>query len=156
MVWTYSSIAIGSILCGLLAQRLKSQKIALLIFHAITLLGFGLILFSPAILPTGYYWRCALTGLGIGYWANMVMNASEQWGTNVRGTVTIAVPNFVRLLLFPISSLFLMLRPKLGYISAAAIIGFTCSGLAITSILILRDGFQRDLNFEENIGPSHS
>jgi putative MFS transporter len=153
LVWTYSSIAVGSIICGWVAQQFRSQKIALLIFHGITLAGFGLILFWPAATPVGYYWRCALTGLGIGYWANMVMNASEQWGTNVRGTVTIAVPNFVRLMLFPISAIFLMLRPRFGYIPAAAIVGIACSALAIASVLILKDGFRRNLMFEEAIGP---
>jgi putative MFS transporter len=152
LVWTYTSIAIGDILCGLLAQALRSRKTALLIFQFITLIGFCLILFVQAASPAGYYWRCALTGLGIGYWANMVTNASEQWGTNVRGTVTIAVPNFVRLLLFPISSLFLWLRPSAGYIPAAATVGFACSALAIISILCLSDGFHRDLNFVEPIG----
>lgn len=149
LVWTYTSIAIGDILCGLLAQALRSRKIALLVFQFITLIGFSLILFMPSAEPTGYYWRCALTGLGIGYWANMVTNASEQWGTNVRGTVTIAVPNFVRLLLFPISSLFLLLRPHFGFLPAAAIVGVGCSGIAITSILSLSDGFHKDLNFSE-------
>jgi MFS transporter, putative metabolite:H+ symporter len=153
LVWTYSSIAIGCILCGWLAQYFKSQRIALLVFHAVTLVGFSMILFVPATQPSGYYWRCSLTGLGIGYWANMVSNASEQWGTNVRGTVTIAVPNFVRVLLILINPLFLMLRPYFGYIPAAAIIGFVCSGLAIISILVLQDGFRRDLNFVEDIGP---
>jgi MFS family permease len=152
LVWTYTSIAIGDILCGVLAQALQSRKIALLLFQVITLTGFSLILFVPATEPSGYYWRCALTGLGIGYWANMVTNASEQWGTNVRGTVTIAVPNFVRLLLFPISSLFLLLRPIAGYIPAAAMVGAGCSVLAITSILCLSDGFHKDLNFVEPLG----
>jgi hypothetical protein len=151
LVWTYTSIAIGDILCGLLAQTIKSRKVALLIFQVITLAGFSLILFMPAVEPSGYYWRCALTGLGIGYWANMVTNASEQWGTNVRGTVTIAVPNFVRLLLFPISSLFLLLSPHLGFIPAAAVVGVGCSTVAIASILALSDGFHKDLNFSEPI-----
>ena len=151
LVWTYTSIAIGDILCGLLAQTLRSRKIALLLFQFVTLIGFSLILFVPATDPVGYYWRCGLTGLGIGYWANMVTNASEQWGTNVRGTVTIAVPNLVRFLLFPISSLFLLLRPLAGFIPAAAIVGAGCSTLAIISILCLADGFDRDLNFVEPI-----
>jgi putative MFS transporter len=151
LVWTYTSIAVGDIFCGLLAQALRSRKAALVVFQVITLIGFSLILFVPAASPMGYYWRCALTGLGIGYWANMVTNASEQWGTNVRGTVTIAVPNFVRLLLFPISSMFLLLRPHFGYISAAAMVGVGCSVLAILSILLLSDGFSRDLNFAEPI-----
>jgi putative MFS transporter len=151
LIWTYSSIAVGGIACGLFAQQVRSRKVALLVFHLITLGGFASLLFLPAVTPLGYYVRCAVTGLGIGYWANMVTNAAEQWGTNVRGTVTIAVPNVVRLLLFPISLGFAYLKPGSGYIASAAIVGFVCSAAAIGSVIVLQDGFHRNLDFVEDL-----
>lgn len=151
LVWTYTAIALGDLLCGILAQRLASRKAALIIFQMITLLGFLLILFIPPADPFGYYWRCGLTGLGIGYWANMVTNASEQWGTNVRGTVTIAVPNLVRLLLFPISYAFTFLKPHMGFIPDAAAVGLACSALSLISIVSLKEGFGRNLDFSESL-----
>jgi MFS transporter, putative metabolite:H+ symporter len=151
LVWTYTSISLGGLGCGAVALLLRSRRNALLLFHAITAVGFGLILFYPASTPDGYYWRCALAGFGVGYWANMVTNAAEQWGLNLRGTITISVPNFVRLLLFPIYSSFLLLRNAFGFTSSAAIVGFVCSALAIISVLSMPDGFCRNLKFTENL-----
>jgi putative MFS transporter len=151
LIWTYISISIGGLGCGLVTLLMGSRKNALLLFHGITFVGFSLIIFYPASTPLGYYWRCALTGFGIGYWANMVTNAAEQWGTNLRGTITISVPNFVRLLLFPIYSVFLILKNSFGFTSSAAIVGFACSALAIISLLLMPDGYRRSLKFTENL-----
>jgi MFS family permease len=149
--WTYISIAIGDIACGLLSQWIRSRRKSILIFHAITVIGFCSVLFWPSATPLGYYLRCAFTGFGIGYWANMVTNASEQWGTNVRATATIVVPNAVRALLDPINRAFNRLVPHLGYIHSGALIGFVCSGAAIIALFLLKDGFSRDLDFVEDI-----
>jgi hypothetical protein len=153
LIWTYLSISIGDIFCGMLSQVVRSRKTALLVFHAITVIGIGAFLFQPPTTPDGFYVRCVVAGFGIGFWANMVTNAAEQFGTNVRATVTITVPTCVRLLLFPISAAFLSLRPLLGIIPAAAIVGFSASALAIVSLLWLKDGFSRDLDFNERLTP---
>ncbi len=81
----------------------------------------------------------------------MVTNAAEQFGTNVRATVTITVPNFVRFLLFPISAAFLALKPSVGIVPAAAVVGLTCSALATGAILLLKDSFTRDLDYNEQL-----
>jgi MFS family permease len=154
LVWTYGGVALGGLVCGAFAQLVRSRKAALLVFHGITFAGFASLLLVPASDPFGLYCRFAVTGVGIGYWANMVTNAAEQWGTNVRGTVTIAVPNFVRLLLVPISFLFGWLEPKLGFTSAAWIVGIVCSVTAVASLRQLKDGFHRDLDFVENLNPN--
>jgi MFS family permease len=156
LIWTYLSIAVGDILCGLLSQVLQSRKKALLVFHCVTALGICGFLFAPPETPDGFYARCVIAGLGIGFWANMVTNAAEQFGTNVRATVTITVPNFVRFLLFPISAAFLGMKPALGIIPSAAIVGLTCSAAAIISVLILKDGFSKDLDYNESLKTSGS
>jgi hypothetical protein len=35
-------------------------------------------------------------GFSVGYWVLFVTIAAEQFGTNIRATVTTTVPNFVR------------------------------------------------------------
>lgn len=148
LIWTYSSIALGDFLCGMLAQLCRSRKLALLIFHLITLSGIGLLVLTPPETPEAFYFRCSIAGLGVGLWANMVTNAAEQFGTDLRGTVTVVVPTAVRLLLFPISAAFLSLKPALGFVGSAALVGILSSLIAIAAVLFLRDGFSRDLNFE--------
>ncbi len=156
LIWMYLSVAVGDIFCGGLSQWIQSRKNAILIFHGIGALALCGFLFTPPVTPQGFYWRCVLAGFGGGYWANMVINAAEQFGTNVRATVTITVPNFVRFLLFPISAAFLALKPMTGIISAAAIVGLTCSVIAIGAILLLEDGFGRDLDYNERLSPQSS
>lgn len=92
---------------GGLSQLLRSRQKALLIFLGITAVGFATFFLLPPATPNGFYARCVLTGLGIGFWANMVTNAAEQFGTNVRATVTVTVPNLVRAIFVPISSAYL-------------------------------------------------
>jgi MFS transporter, putative metabolite:H+ symporter len=149
LIFTYLAIAAGDILCGYLSQIMSSRKKALLIFHGVTVLGICSFLFFPPVTPNGFYLRCVISGLGIGYWANMVTNVAEQFGTDVRATATITVPNFVRFLLFPISSAFLYLKPVNGVINAAAIVGLTSSAIAIGAVLLLKDNFSRDLDYTE-------
>lgn len=151
LIWTYVSISIGDILCGALSQILRSRKKALLTFLAITSVGVGAFVLVPPSTPSGFYWRCVIAGLGIGFWANMVTNAAEQFGTNVRATVTITVPNFVRFLLFPISSAFLALRGPLGIVPAAAVVGIACCVIAMIATALLRDGFNQDLDYVETL-----
>ena len=151
LIWTYSCISVGDILCGLMSQLLHSRKKALLTFHMITLFGIIMLLVYPPKTPEGFYYRCALAGLGIGFWANMVTNAAEQFGTNIRATVAITVPNFVRLLLFPISAAFLQLKAPHGVVAAASIVGFICSGIAILATLALPDGFAVNMDYNEPI-----
>jgi len=151
LIWTYLSIAMGHIFCGFLSQLLRSRKKAILIFHGITMIAICTFLFTPPVTPAGFYFRCALAGIGLGYWANLVTNAAEQFGTNVRGTVTITAPNFIRFLLFPISAAFFAMRPSLGIIGAGAIVGLGSSVVAVIATLSLKDKFDRDLDYNEDV-----
>src|SRR5258706_12411982 len=45
---------------------------------------------------TMFYVILFLLGIAQGYWAVFITTASEQFGTNMRVTVTTTVPNFVR------------------------------------------------------------
>jgi MFS transporter, putative metabolite:H+ symporter len=153
LIWMYLSVALGDIACGALSQWIRSRKKAILIFHGFSIFALAGFLFLPPLTPNGFYLRCVIAGFCGGYWANMVINAAEQFGTNVRATVTITVPNFVRFLLFPISSAFLALKPFTGIVSAAAIVGVTCSLIAIAALLTLEDGFNRNLDYNEPLSP---
>ncbi|MFU8797909.1 MAG: MFS transporter, partial [Gammaproteobacteria bacterium] len=53
-------------------------------------------LFSYGKTPRYMYLMCGLIGFAGGYWALFVTMAAEQFGTNLRATVTTTAPNFVR------------------------------------------------------------
>jgi MFS transporter, putative metabolite:H+ symporter len=88
-------------------------------------------------------------GFFSGYWAIFVTVASEQFGTNIRATVTTTVPNFVRGSLVAVSAAFTALKPSQGIIVAAAIVGAGCFALSLLALSGLKETFGKDLDYLE-------
>ena len=92
-------------------------------------------------------------GFSCGYWATFVTIASEQFGTNIRATVTTTVPNFVRGSLIPITFLFERLVGKYGIISSARIMMAILVAIAFFSVNQLKESFGKDLDYLEDDRP---
>ncbi len=88
-------------------------------------------------------------GLSVGYWASFVTVASEQFGTNLRATVTTTAPNFVRGALIPTTLLFEFFVHKFNIITAASVMMVLVSGIAIFAVSQLKESFGKDLNYIE-------
>jgi riboflavin transporter FmnP len=92
-------------------------------------------------------------GLATGYWALFVTNASEQFGTNIRSTVTATVPNFVRGGVVPITLSFNALTnmelSSHANSVAALIVGAVCLLLAAWGTYNVEESFHKDLNYLE-------
>jgi hypothetical protein len=73
--------------------------------------------------------------------------ASEQFGTNLRATVTTTAPNFVRGALVPITALFQLLKAPLGVAGSAAAVGALCLVIAVGSLFFLEETFSKDLDY---------
>jgi putative MFS transporter len=86
----------------------------------------------------------------VGYWAVFVTVAAEQFGINLRATVTTAAPNLVRGAVTLIVPVFAVLKVQVGVLSAATIIVLICSVIALRSLSKLEDTFHRDLDFIED------
>jgi hypothetical protein len=78
-------------------------------------------------------------------------SASEQFGTNIRATVTTSAPNFVRGMVVVLSTLFSYLSNEvgMGFVGAASLIGTAVMALAIFSTLKTQDTFHKDLDYIE-------
>jgi len=98
-----------------------------------------------------FYTICVLLGLAIGYWAVFVTIAAENFGTNLRSTVTTTVPNFIRGSVVPITLLFGFLRSSMGMIYAALLVGVLTIIIAAISLYNLDETFGKDLNFLEEV-----
>ena len=98
---------------------------------------------------TGYYTRCGLLGVGIGLWAIINTNASEQFGTNLRATVTTTTPNFIRGLVIPLSAIFQFLKPTYGLVNSTALVTIPCVLIALIVLYFTTETFGRDLDFNE-------
>lgn len=149
IMFCYAGLAVGDLMSGLISQLIKSRKkvvFGFLIFNAIMV---AVYLLAP--LSTSFIFYSAITVLGfsVGYWAMFVTIASEQFGTNIRATVTTTAPNFVRGALVPVSTAFALLKLQVGIIHAALIIGAVTIAIAIWGTFGLDETFGRDLNFVE-------
>jgi hypothetical protein len=149
IIWSYAGLTVGGLLCNGLSQVIRRRKAALIIFHLLCVATILIYLYwTPADL-TGYYTRCFGLGVGVGFWALMVTNATEQFGTNLRATVTTAVPNLVRGAQIPISWAFIAARGHLGIIDGGAVVGVACVLIAIAAVALSRERFGRSLDFIE-------
>jgi len=150
-MYCYAGLSIGDLACGLLSQYLKSRKKAILLFlvlSTVTIVYF-LLLKNPSVQV--YYFNCLLVGIVGGYWAMFVTVASEQFGTNIRATVTTSVPNFVRgsVVLLILSFEALRGENNENVINAALIVGGVTMAISFFALFQLKDTFGKDLNYYE-------
>lgn len=149
VMFCYIGLAAGDFGSGALSQILKSRKRVLTGFLLLTTLLVGVyFLFAGQSLFT-FYAICLLLGFSAGYWAVFVTVASEQFGTNLRGTATTTAPNFVRGAVVPMSLCFQALKPALGVLGAAGAVGVVVLTLAFIALRSLDETYGKDLDFLE-------
>lgn len=149
ILYTYIGIAIGDIFAGLLAQLLKSRRLTLLLFQLLTVVSVSVYLSAKGITEEEFIWICLFMGFSVGYWANFVTIASEQFGTNIRSTVTTTVPNFVRFALVPITFIYEFFVKRYDIITSAYILIFMLTAISLFSLSRLQESFGKDLNYLE-------
>lgn len=149
IMFTYIGISLGDLFAGLLAQLTKSRKLAVFIFQALIIISSVWYLSSTGITQEKFHWLAFFMGLAVGYWATFVTIASEQFGTNLRATVTTTAPNFVRGALIPSTFLFEFFVRRFNIITAGFIMIFLLSAIAIFALTQLKESFNKDLNYLE-------
>lgn len=151
LIYFYVALTLFDAIAGIMSKWLRSRKKVLLFFLGLQLIAMLVYLFVPLASETDFYWRCGLLGASLGYWSVLVTNAAEQFGTNLRGTVSTSVPNWVRGISIPISMyLFKPLAAQWGIVAAGAIAGFFALALGLIAALLLKDQFENDADFVEN------
>jgi MFS transporter, putative metabolite:H+ symporter len=150
VLWCYFGLSSGDLLTGLLSQYFGTRKKIVLVFQVLTLCMILFYLLFPAATPTIFYGKCFLLGLSIGYWALFVTIGAEQFGTNLRATVTTTTPNFVRGAVPLITMSYLALKSQqYTTVTAALIVGVVCCVLAIAAVFPLEETFGKDLDYLE-------
>lgn len=152
VLWLYGGIVLGDLASGLISQFLKSRRRALALFLTGTGLGVMTILNLPAAWQTAgaYYMLCGVTGFFTGYWAIFLVTTAENFGTNLRATVTTMAPNLVRGGAILLSTSFAWLKPVMGVTPSLELLGALTIGGAIAAALSLRETFGTDLDYVEN------
>ncbi|WP_214226490.1 MFS transporter [Pedobacter sp. B4-66] len=149
VMFTYIGISLGDFLSGALSQVFKTRKKIVFIFVTLTFCTMLVYLLNTGWTATGFYTLCVFFGLFTGYWVVFVTIAAEQFGTNLRATVTTSVPNMVRGSLILVTILFQFLVVKMGIVNAALCLAVLTVGLAYIGLYNLDETYGRDLNFEE-------
>ena len=149
ILYTYIGIAAGDVAAGLLAQLTRSRKLTMAVFLTLSMFSVIVYLNSKGITSTHFVWLCFFMGCSVGYWATFVTIASEQFGTNIRSTVTTTVPNFVRGALIPINLAFTALSKHYGVISSGYIMMTVLTLISFLSLSQLNETFGKELNYIE-------
>jgi predicted MFS family arabinose efflux permease len=150
IMYCYIGISIGDVVAGFLCQVLKSRKQVMFIFLMLTAVAVGVYLYSFGLTPQGFILLSLLLGFASGYWATFVTIAAEQFGTNLRATVTTTVPNFVRGSLIAITTGFQFFKDKLGILEGAMLVGAICIIISLLALSQLKDTFSKDLDYVEH------
>ncbi|SDL54897.1 MFS transporter [Siphonobacter aquaeclarae] len=149
IAYLYAGLSLGDIAVGLFSQWVQSRKKAIYLYLTISTALVIFYLTSSGLSALEFYWLCFALGFFAGYWAMFVTMSSEQFGTNLRATVTTTIPNFVRGAVIPISLVFKSFIPSLGLIGSALTVGLVCLALAFLSNWSVEETFGKDLDYVE-------
>jgi hypothetical protein len=149
VMFCYMGLAVGDFGSGALSQIVGSRNRIVGLFLVLTTL-FIAVYFVLAHVSLGvFYTVCFLLGVAAGYWAVFVTIAAEQFGTNIRATVTTTAPNFVRGAVVALTLLFEALRPAMGIRGSAMLVGGLALGIAFLSLRGLEETYGKNLDYLE-------
>lgn len=153
----YTALAFGDVAAGLMSNYIKSRKKTLLFFYAV-ICTFIVLYFAlrGGGSAANMYLICMGLGFGSGISVLYITMSAEQFGTNLRATAAISIPNLVRGFLPIILLLFQIIRNNLpsknidaNYINGAWIIGGIVMLIGFISVLLTKESFGKDLDFLE-------
>lgn len=151
VMYSYIGLSLGDVLSGFITHQFRSRKKAILLFMTMTTIFVFLYFLLAPLTLFWFYVICGLLGFGTGFWAMFVTIASEQFGTNIRATVTTTVPNFVRGALVPIVALFNWWRPSIGISASAMCVGGLMLFIAFVSLWKMEETYGKDLHYIEEL-----
>ncbi|HRH38812.1 MAG TPA: MFS transporter, partial [Flavobacteriales bacterium] len=150
VMWGYVGLSIGDLLSGLLSQWMRSRKKVVFIYLAVLTCSTLLFTLSHDVSLEWFHAMCCVLGISTGFWALFVTIASEQFGTNLRSTVTNTAPNLVRGATYFITTGFVAMLPSIGASASALVVGTVCVGLSFLGVLGVKESFHSDMDFVEH------
>jgi len=151
LMYHYIGASLGSFITGLISQYLRSRKKALLISLIAVSSTIVLYFLSAGMSATMFYIIIFLLGIAQGYWAIFITTASEQFGTNLRATVTTTVPNFVRgsVVIMTLTFQYLKSDDVIGMQYAGYLIALVVMLMAFLSLYKMQESYHKDLDYVE-------
>lgn len=150
VMFCYAGLALGDLVSGTISQVMRSRKRVLYLFLSLNVVAVALYFLLTGLDLPGFYAICALLGFSSGYWVIFMTIAAEQFGTNLRATITTTIPNFVRGGVVPMTALFNGLQGAgLNTLMAGAGTGVLVLALAIWASTQIAETYGRDMDFVE-------
>ncbi len=160
IMYAYTGIVLGDLATGALSQLLKSRLKVMYIFLAMSGVSILIYLNAYGVSASMLYFLCGLLGFVTGFWVIFVTISAEQFGTNLRATVTTTTPNFIRGSLPLLILLFNFLRHTWedsgveadpARIYAALAVGGLIILTSVIALSGLKETFHKDLNYVEQV-----
>ncbi len=149
VMFSYIGLSVGDLLSGALSQLLRSRRKVIFIYLAMLTISALVYALGHNVSLAWFHFMCFALGAATGFWALFVTVASEQFGTNLRSTVTNTVPNLVRGATIPITLSFTALHPLVGVPWALIIVGGVCIGLSLIGTFAVEETFSKEMDFME-------
>jgi MFS transporter, putative metabolite:H+ symporter len=151
IMYQYIAIGVGDMSAGLLSNYLRSRKKALFIFYGICTFFVLLFFMQHGGSANSMYVLIACLGFGSGFSILYITMSAEQFGTNLRATTAISIPNVVRGFLPLMILLFKGIRylTNENYLLSAEIVGVIVMVIAVVSAYHTKETFGDDMNFIE-------
>lgn len=149
----YAGIVLGDIISGTLSQYLKSRLKVLYLYLFVSIFTLSAYFLLRNVSLQLFYTVCFILGLNVGYWVIFMTIATEQFGTNIRATVTTTVPNFVRGAVVPLTFLFqtFLYFFNNSVITAGILVGIISLLCAFLALRGMQETFSKDLNYTEEL-----
>ncbi|HVA99559.1 MAG TPA: MFS transporter [Bacteroidia bacterium] len=153
VLFCYAGIVVGGTICGLVSQYWESRVKAIALFMILTL--FFIILYYVWAKTSLFAFYTVAVGLGIatGYWTTFMTSAAEQFGTNIRATVTTTAPNFVRGAVVPMTIGFRYFKTLFlhqGALKSSIVVGIIVLLIAFIALLNMEETYHKDLDYLED------
>lgn len=150
IMYLYLAVGVGDFAVGWLSERLKSRKKTFFIFAGITIVFVLLFFMQQGGSASSFYLLCAGMGFGAGFNVVYMTVGVEQFGTNLRASAAISIPNMVRGALPLIIVLFKWMRITFNdYLTGAWVTGAILFTVAIAAAWFMKETHGKDLDFLE-------
>lgn len=153
LMFQYAALTFGDMGAGLLRNYFKSRKKTLLIYYFILSVFIALFfILKGGGSASNMYLLCMGLGFGSGISVLYITMSAEQFGTNLRATAAISIPNLVRGFLPLIILLFKFLRSETvlnNYVTAAWVTAIIVIITGLVSVLFTKETFSKNLDFVE-------
>ena len=147
----FIGLTFGDLSGGFVSQYLKSRKKAIRLYLTMYTVG-AVAFFSVGNQSlTLYYGIFLFLGFCVGYSIVLLTLAAEQFGTNIRATVTTSALNLIRATVIPQTLLFGFLSPYIGTVNAAIVVCVLAIMIAFWGLSNLEETFDKDLNYTETM-----